>query len=357
MYKLAEGLEESGWSVHTLTPRPPNRREREHSSSGINHHFFDYDEPQSAVGRLAGAVRGASTFKSVASQHDFEIILDDVSHIPFYPCHIYCPEDTVNAVFLHTAFFNAAHTFNGTVKGSVTNAIDRSLRYLNDPEVICAGPSTQNRFEAISGYTRTHVIRPCVNISDVKFNFDADSRSILYLGRLTKRKNVSCLLQAWNRIERKHPEFQLNIAGDGFRREPLKEMSADLGLENVEFLGYVTEEEKTDLLSNSLAMVIPSLMEGYVTTGLEAMASGTPVIGADVEGINDYIRDGENGYLFEKDNPQQLSNLIDEVIKKPSQLDPIAHRARATAEEHTFEEFKNYSASTLHDIVQDGHTQ
>jgi glycosyltransferase involved in cell wall biosynthesis len=336
MVNIAWGLSQKGWAVDVLSPAVP-------SSGGfpvedVNIYEFSYPVPNSGAAKLLNSVRGAQTIHRLYSRIKYDVVLDDISHVPFYPAHYLAPAETTNSLFMHTAYFGTARQFLGTAKGAVIDIIDRTLPYLRSPEIVCAGPSTQRNIRETLGYDRTHVLRPCIDTTKFEYQFEPTSQTILYLGRLTKRKNVGCLLRAWNRVETQYPEYELVIAGTGPREDELRAY-ADQNLSNVEFRGYVDEVTKRRLYRDALLFVFPSLLEGYATTGLEAMASGTPVVGADTDGINDYVSHSENGYLFDPDDSSTLAAELKHVLADPTKLEPLAQRGRDLACEHARETF------------------
>lgn len=100
-------------------------------------------------------------------------------------------------------------------------------------------------------------------------------KTILYVGRLERRKGVNCLLEAYGLLSDKMPDVELIIAGDGPDREKLESAVREMELPHVSFLGYVSEAQKLDLLSKSDLFVAPALYgESFGIVLLEAMASG-----------------------------------------------------------------------------------
>ncbi|MDB9250750.1 glycosyltransferase family 4 protein [Halorubrum ezzemoulense] len=339
MCNIARALSEARWNVDILCPRPETEETESVLENSCTYHTFPYQNPEMSVGRLTGSVRGVRKFRDVLGETKPDVILDDISHIPYYPAH-FLSGDSTNAIFMHTAFFNEAWTFNGPIKGTVVNAIDRFLPYMNSPAMVCASESTKKRMTDHTRIDDGHVLNPCIDISDFQYTFDPDSKRLLYLGRITPRKNVRCLIEAWAEVGAKYDDYTLSIAGTGNREESIRQLVDERDIENVEFHGYVDEEKKQRLYRESLLFVVPSLMEGYMTTGLEALASGTPVVGSNTYGIRDYVTDGSNGFLFEPDNSEALASVLDDALADPEALRPLAENGRDVAEAHTFESFK-----------------
>lgn len=99
--------------------------------------------------------------------------------------------------------------------------------------------------------------------------------SIVYIGRLEKRKGVEYLIKSFALFQERHPEAKLDIAGDGVDREKLEELVKNLALKNVTFHGFVEESEKKRLLHTATVACYPALYgESFGIVLVEAMASG-----------------------------------------------------------------------------------
>ncbi len=100
-------------------------------------------------------------------------------------------------------------------------------------------------------------------------------KTILYIGRLEKRKGVKYLLQAFQLLEEQIPGVRLLIGGDGVDREKLEELSEELELKNIEFMGYIDDQKKRELLHTTDLFCSPAIFgESFGIVLLEAMSSG-----------------------------------------------------------------------------------
>jgi len=100
-------------------------------------------------------------------------------------------------------------------------------------------------------------------------------KTILYIGRLEKRKGVIYLLKAFKELAAKHPEVRLVIAGDGPLREKLEEWVVDQKVSGIKFLGFISDKQKHKLLSTADLFCSPALYgESFGIVLLEAMAMG-----------------------------------------------------------------------------------
>ena len=116
-------------------------------------------------------------------------------------------------------------------------------------------------------------------------------KTILFIGRLEKRKGVKYLLQAYSRIMNNN-HYQLLIAGDGPDRERLESLAEDLGLINYRFLGYVDETTKIKLLKDADVFCSPAVYgESFGIVLLEAMATSTVIVAGNNSGYSQLLKD------------------------------------------------------------------
>ncbi|MFR9166025.1 MAG: glycosyltransferase family 4 protein [Dysgonomonas sp.] len=150
--------------------------------------------------------------------------------------------------------------------------------------------------------------------STVLYNFTHAERSIanqdkenyiLYFGRISDEKGIPTLLQTVKDM----PEVKLKVVGAG----PLLEQFKNLNYSNVEFLGFKSGNELYDYVRKARFVVFPSeCYENNPLSIVESLTLGTPVIGSNIGGVPELIKDSENGFLFE---PKSVSSLKDAILK------------------------------------------
>lgn len=139
----------------------------------------------------------------------------------------------------------------------------------------------------------------------------ANTKNILFVGRLRPVKGVQYLITAMKKIHEKMPDSRLILVGDGEERERLAALAIQLGIqEYVQFVGIVPQEEVKTFMQNADVFVLPSLSEGFPNVILEAMACGLPVIASRVGGIPDIITNDTNGYLVDAKDTDDMANKI-----------------------------------------------
>jgi len=156
---------------------------------------------------------------------------------------------------------------------------------------------------------------------------------LLFVGTRQPRKNLSRLLAAWAQLQDIHPDLALVIVGGTssvFSRQEVRE-----SYERVHLLGYVPDQDLPALYSRSLALVYPSLYEGFGLPVLEAMACGAPVIASDIEPLRELI--GEAGRLVDPGNVVSLASAICEVCEDPSLRYSLRAKGLARVREFTWD--------------------
>jgi glycosyltransferase involved in cell wall biosynthesis len=157
---------------------------------------------------------------------------------------------------------------------------------------------------------------------------DGDKRYVIGVGRLVRRKNYPALIRALKALGRK--DVELLIVGNGPERDNLKTLATSLRLgEQVQLLGFVPEERKFQLLSNSDIFALPSLHEGFGLVYLEAMSCGLPVIAGTTGGQNDFLVDGETGFLVDHDDIDSLKVAMEKLLNAPSAVMTLNNKERA----------------------------
>ena len=151
-------------------------------------------------------------------------------------------------------------------------------------------------------YVKPNVINPPVfNNSESKvFN----QPNFLFVGRLSPEKGVLILLEAWAALNR--PDWQLTILGDGAEKSKLEQFVTDLGLKNVELLGYLPPAKILKVMQSATAITVPS--QWYETFGrviVEAFACGKPVLASDMGALSEIITSEYNGFLIPSDRPSE----------------------------------------------------
>jgi glycosyltransferase involved in cell wall biosynthesis len=162
---------------------------------------------------------------------------------------------------------------------------------------------------------------------------------IAYVGRLhIKNKGLDTLFSALRKI----PGAKLVIGGRGPDEEALRQMARNLGLQNVQFLGFLSEDEKIRLLEGAALFVLPSRFEGQGIAVLEAAACGAPVLVSGIPELS-FVEEAGFGLSFRTGDPESLAEKITWLLKDESARERFSARAKTYASMFSWEEIaRNY---------------
>lgn len=174
---------------------------------------------------------------------------------------------------------------------------------------------------------------------NVKKIIKNDSPVITTLARVEKRKGHEFVLNSLVHIKDKFPNVLYLIAGKGPHLEYIIEYTKKLGLEeNVRFLGWITEPEKSLILKNSdLFVMTPTTVgesvEGFGMAYIDASFHGVASIGSNSGGISDAIIDNETGIICEAGNQEMITEKILFLLENENLRKKIGENGRKRAKE------------------------
>jgi len=151
-----------------------------------------------------------------------------------------------------------------------------------------------------------------------------ESIEILTVGRLVEEKGHEYAIRAIAEVVKKHKNTEYIIAGDGYLRNSLENLSLELGIhKRVNFLGAVDQNEVLQLYHNVKIFILPSIRarngaeEGQGLVLQEAQSSGPPIISTFVGGIPEGVIDGKSGFLVPEKNIDALAEKLEYLIGHP----------------------------------------
>ena len=147
-----------------------------------------------------------------------------------------------------------------------------------------------------------------------------DPVSLIYVGEISKRKNVCTTISAVAELNRKGVAAQFRIIGTGDEEESCRALAKELCVnEQVFFHGWQNGKEKLkEFYDQSDIFVMPSYRETFGTVYIEAMSQGLPVIYSKGQGIDGYFAEGSVGYGCDPDNVDEVVDRIKKIIENYS---------------------------------------
>jgi glycosyltransferase involved in cell wall biosynthesis len=177
------------------------------------------------------------------------------------------------------------------------------------------------------------------------FGFTSEDVVLIYVGRVSKEKNVDLLLESFEYIAPAVPTARLLIVGDGPEREDLVEWVKENNLrERVYFTGLIPYEQLPAYLAAADAFATASVTEVHPLTVIEAMAAGLPVVGIASPGVSDTVEHESSGLLAQ--NEDDFSDQILRIVRDHDGRRQMAERARRVADTYSIE--RNAQAMLAH---------
>lgn len=153
---------------------------------------------------------------------------------------------------------------------------------------------------------------------------------VTYVGRLDKKKGLYVLIESWKEVISRYPNAHLLLVGGGREKSYLTEYANELKIsKNVEFAGET--EDVYQFLKISDIFVLPTFLEGFSTSLIEAMACELPVVSTNVTGIPDIVDDA--GIIVEPRDTASLSSAIDKLIGDENLRKKLGKKGRKIVEE------------------------
>ncbi|HET7673672.1 MAG TPA: glycosyltransferase family 4 protein [Candidatus Saccharimonadales bacterium] len=269
---LRDSLVKAGHKAYIITPQPR-----------------DYDGPKVPgiimVGGAApirsfhtsaqvSATVDTDSLENVLREQNFDILHFHEPWVPMLSRQILLRSDAIHIGTFHAAM--SERRSSRTLERVITPYTKSILKYLDI--LTAVSPVATNYVKSLT-HRKIYIIPNAIDLSKYKvlkkIKKDPNKRTILYIGRLEKRKAVKYLIEAFGVINSIHKQYQLIIAGEGPEKDKLEEQIKEAGITNVTFLGHIEESEKIELLQNSDVFCSPAMYgESFGIVLLEAMASG-----------------------------------------------------------------------------------
>jgi glycosyltransferase involved in cell wall biosynthesis len=163
---------------------------------------------------------------------------------------------------------------------------------------------------------------------DVRKKYNLPERYFLFIGTLQPRKNIARIVQAYQQWKTAHPNDSAGLVlagGKGWLFDP----AWIAGVENVHLPGYIDNADKAALYSNALALVFPTLYEGFGFPTIEAMHSSTPVIASNTSSLPELVADA--GLLVDPLKVDEIAAAMGQISTDESLRHTLIEKGRTQA--------------------------
>ena len=169
--------------------------------------------------------------------------------------------------------------------------------------------------------------------------FCDDRLNILFVGRLEKRKGLGTLISAYGKAKKQYPNSRLIVVGPGTKlRHDYEKQIEENGLEDVVFVGYISDEELPRYYRTADVFCSPATgHESFGIILLEAMACGRPVVASNIDGYAGVGTHGSDCLLVPPNNDEALADALVSLLGDTSRRQHMGVQGRLTAEKYSWD--------------------
>lgn len=159
----------------------------------------------------------------------------------------------------------------------------------------------------------------------------SDEEYALYFGRLSKEKGILNLINAFTKLK----EGKLYIAGEGPEKETIEKIIKENNLENrIKLLGFLNADQMKDTIRKCKFVIVPSIWyENCPYSVMETLAIGKPVIGANIGGIPELVKNEQSGLTYKYDDIDELANKMETLFNNKELVTEYGVNAKKQANE------------------------
>lgn len=141
------------------------------------------------------------------------------------------------------------------------------------------------------------------------------AKRFIAAGRLERQKDFPSMVKAWGKVAEKHPEWTLDIFGEGHEKDNIRRLITSSGLEGRIRLMGRSSDIRAEMLDSS-GLLLSSCFEGFPMVLLEAAATGLPLVSFDCHhGPSEIVREGETGILVPLGDTEAMADAVIRIIE------------------------------------------
>ena len=286
---------------------------------------------------------------------DFDIVILDSIHY-FYPKSFLKFLKRKNCKVI-TLFHEAWYEYRkyGAVSPLLSYFMGIFIRQLirnSDTVISVSDPTTKSLISNYSVRVEKVVTIPLgIDYKDIidRYSFKEISDrhyDLVFVGRFAAIKRVSDIVDAVLILKRQGRNLAVALIGDGAQREMIERKIENLGLiKNFNVFGFLNEDEKYSIMSDSKIFVLPSEREGFSLSTLEAMALGCiPIVSKpkfdEVFGVSHFIKNHVNGLYYSVGDTNELAMAISSCLDNPETAKLLSYNAMGTSKLYTISKMK-----------------
>ena len=232
--------------------------------------------------------------------------------------------------------------------------------YRHSDLFLVLSPSYIEEFKRFTGVSDDRYLQVLTNPITVEhdgyeYAFNEKQKEIIYVGRLDfVQKRVYRVIDTWNYLEERFPDWRLTIVGDGEDRENLENHVKYLGLKRVSFEGF---QKPIDYYKRASILLLTSDFEGFPLVLAECMSFGViPAVYNSYSAVCDIIDDGKDGIVlpYHKNGYQaeEAAGMIANIMKDDGKREQMALAAIKKSKEYSVEKIYSEWEKVFHSLLQ-----
>ena len=337
IFSLERHLTQMGHEVKVIAPASK-------AVSTFGGRFIPVGRPRSvpssgSIARITISLRLAPRIKAILDEEKFDII-----HLHEPLCPMLCTtvlrlSQTANVGTFHadgSIGYSLGKPFNTIFLKRWFSKLDGKIA-VSQPAMEFANKHFPGYYNIIPNGVDLDHFSPRVSPID---EFCDGKMNILFVGRLEKRKGLSYLLEAYQRVNREIPNWRLIIVGPGTRlRNKYEKRVVRNGLKDVVFVGYVSYDELPRYYKTADIVCAPATgRESFGIVLLEAMAVGKPIVASDIDGYASVVTHGVEGLLAPPKNKEMLAQALTSLMTNQSLRQQMGASGRLKAQDYGWEQ-------------------
>ena len=333
---LAEQFKLRGHEVHIIAPSSDDEAEADLQLGAAIHRIGRVVSipANGSVARITLSLRAYLQVKRLLIEQQFELIHLHEPMMPALPLTVLRHSRSVNVGTFH-AYRNTpqAYFYSKPILQPFFRKLDGHIVVSSAARTFVGEyfPADYRLIPNGIEFERFHT--PAEPLEELK----GDRPTVLFVGRLEKRKGLKFLLRAWPLVLDKHPEARLVVVGRGRPLEGYRRFALAQGwsTDDVLFAGHVPSEDLPRYYQAAQVFCAPNTgQESFGIVLLEAMAAGASIVASDIPGYRDVVTSDRQGLLVEPKKFEAIADAINRLLSDPATRAAMSRTRQEKAREY-----------------------
>ncbi len=301
-----------GHLAYIITPKPRDFSGKQPESMILVGTATDVKSPFHTTAQVSVSVE-PEELDTMLAKHEFDVLHFHEPWVPIVSRQILSRSHAANVATFHAKLPETV--MSRTIERVITPYTTSVLKHLHE---LAAVSSAAAEYVQTLDKRKPQIIPNGIDIAKYKLNKPrkhSKTKTILYIGRLERRKGLKYLLKAFALLVKSDPNIQLIIAGEGTDRQKLEMFVHDNKIANVAFKGFVSDDEKLNLLAEADVFCSPALYgESFGIVLLEAMARGCVVVAGDNPGYRAVLQESGKLSLINSKDAHEFARRLELML-------------------------------------------